>query len=76
MIAVLVPNIWVVIGFVGSICSTSVNFVFPSCVIYAFSTKAYRGQTRMWARALSVLLFTIGMFLMVNGIVSPLMNRV
>lgn len=68
-LAVGIPSIWVVIGFVGSIASTGVCYLFPALLMFAHG--AIKGLTYTHGAG-AALVFAIGAFILVNGLLNPL----
>lgn len=68
-LAVGIPSIWVVIGFVGSIASSGVCYLFPALLMFAHG--AIKGLTYTRGAG-AALVFAIGAFILVNGLLNPL----
>jgi hypothetical protein len=51
-----------------------VSFIFPSCVMYVYTGRAYTGHARVACRAGAVMLFMVGLGIMANGVIPTLLS--
>jgi hypothetical protein len=54
--------------------TVGVAFIFPACVMFVYADRSYTGRTRIAYRAGAVVLFLVGLGMMANGVVPPLLS--
>lgn len=85
--SVLVPSIWIVVGFVGSVAGSGVCFIFPALLMHVYiaslspSSKNYQsggvvmnGVQRNFHQAVALVLLVSGLGILLNGTLPSILS--